>query len=910
MLKWMQFRAVGDRRCGCVNKKAAADRPRSLERRVFMNCEKCGAVLEDDAKLCPQCGTAVGPEPQTVDDEATTTLPEDAAVTEAVEETAEETVAPAEDEAPADEEAAEKPVSPAEDEAPADEEAAEETAAPAEDEVPADEETAEETVALTENEASADEETVALAEDEVLAYDADSEAVPANTGNGARFAVLAAVIVVLIAAIGLLTWKVLIPRLEQKKAGSSTSQREPAKYPQLAEIAKSVSAESYSVQDILVPFSADASQDDVTVPALATENAPDVTVDSAVTAENAKDPAAFKLAQSILQQYLDGDHTEEAFGALAKKFSKDADSADNGGLYTDVARGDKAAPVDDWCVYENRVADDVGIVEADDGYHVLRFVKSSFSAQALIEALTQADPKTVEVSDAEYQFYYMNTYYIIQQNISYYGYYYGIEYDYTAMPDTQPYNGQSMFGEIEAPDGKEATWADAIDYMVRENLRMVKAGCALAEKVGITLDDASIAQIDSQIEQVGSVAKSNGETADAYLQEGYGKAVTIDAFRSILEDQQLYLTVVSETQAALADGYSDDEVNAAYEADPLAYGVLSYRIYSLPAGERDWVLRLSGAQSEEEFLQLAAEADAALRGDAEDADILNDDSQTLQKDVPVQDLYDNDFLTWVKNENAVPGAVAVTGNASDGYKVYYITEGLHHPADDLYYSVRHILIPFSEDISEPDTSEDAAPADDAEPTDETEPTAEADAPTDAESETAAALDLSKAGDVTVDITADTETLTDAKAYQTTQSILQKYLDGEHTAEAFGVLAQQFSEDPGSADNGGLYENVPVGQMVQPFEDWSLADGRKQGDVGIVETSYGYHVMYFEGLSVTTWMDTIRTALAEADAAKFSVALQTAGNDAVPLPDEMRSKAIEACLTLIRSQLETPVEADQ
>lgn len=35
-----------------------------------------------------------------------------------------------------------------------------------------------------------------------------------------------------------------------------------------------------------------------------------------------------------------------------------------------------------------------------------------------------------------------------------------------------------------------------------------------------------------------------------------------------------------------------------------------------------------------------------------------------------------------------------------------------------------------------------------------------------------------------------------------------------------------------------------GAYVQPFEDWSFDPSRQSGDTGIVESEYGFHVMYF------------------------------------------------------------------
>ena len=77
-----------------------------------------------------------------------------------------------------------------------------------------------------------------------------------------------------------------------------------------------------------------------------------------------------------------------------------------------------------------------------------------------------------------------------------------------------------------------------------------------------------------------------------------------------------------------------------------------------------------------------------------------------------------------------------------------------------------------------------------------------------------------------------------------QAILDEWLAGDKTEDSFAALATEKSEDPGSQANGGLYERVTEGQMVAPFNDWCFDTSRKTGDYGLVETDYGYHVMYF------------------------------------------------------------------
>ena len=98
----------------------------------------------------------------------------------------------------------------------------------------------------------------------------------------------------------------------------------------------------------------------------------------------------------------------------------------------------------------------------------------------------------------------------------------------------------------------------------------------------------------------------------------------------------------------------------------------------------------------------------------------------------------------------------------------------------------------------------------------------------------------------------------AAAEQTANDILDQWLAGDATEESFANMANENSSDPGSNTNGGLYEDVYPGQMVETFNDWCFADGRQVGDYGIVKTDYGYHVMFFSGVgSEIYWQKTAR-----------------------------------------------------
>ena len=87
-----------------------------------------------------------------------------------------------------------------------------------------------------------------------------------------------------------------------------------------------------------------------------------------------------------------------------------------------------------------------------------------------------------------------------------------------------------------------------------------------------------------------------------------------------------------------------------------------------------------------------------------------------------------------------------------------------------------------------------------------------------------------------------------------EEILNEWKSGDANEDSFAALANEKSTDNGSNANGGLYENVYPGQMVAAFNDWCFDASRKPGDTDIVETNYGYHVMFFSSASDQTYRD--------------------------------------------------------
>ncbi len=110
-----------------------------------------------------------------------------------------------------------------------------------------------------------------------------------------------------------------------------------------------------------------------------------------------------------------------------------------------------------------------------------------------------------------------------------------------------------------------------------------------------------------------------------------------------------------------------------------------------------------------------------------------------------------------------------------------------------------------------------------------------------------ATDDTKVTDPEIDqyIAAHPELSPDAK-----KATAQGILDRAKAGEDFAKLADEFSQDPGNkgADGkplGGIYKDVPKGQMVAPFEQAALALEPGQVAPELVQTDFGFHIIKLE-----------------------------------------------------------------
>ncbi len=528
----------------------------------------------------------------------------------------------------------------------------------------------------------------------------------------------------------------------------------------------------------------------------------------------------------------------------------------------------------------------------------------------------------VEVSQPEYAYYYSSGYNMVSQ----YAKYGMISFDTATAPAKQTYS--NIMGEIpDFPEDQTPTWADFFEYYAERNLKYIKAAVKVAAEKGITLDDSDMKAVQENIDTMKSQAESNNFSLNAYLRRVCGKGFDSKLLKTVLEEQQLTQKVEETKTNELKASYTDKDIEKEYKANTQDYATITYRSYkfkaetvksddsttesatdeTLAAAKKEAESFLAEVTDEKSFKKLASENEKKLKN-SDYKDYLENDRYTLTEDSTYSTLSgsvtDEDFLKWAFSSDTKGGDTYLLKN-SDGYTAYLMVNPIHKAGDILTYDVRHILIKFPTEETKTGT-DSSTTADDKDTTSE-ESTTEAEttaAAKEAEDVKVETLDTSKYEGVGIYLDVNADTAKDKASYKKAQDILEEYLNGDRTADAFEALQNKYSEDTRDSDGDlkyTVYEDTKKGDMVAEFEDWALTDGRKEGDVGIVETEYGYHIMYFVKTETTTWKDTVASSLASSALSDYQQEIMDADNVKVGNKNEKALTAVDDFLaSLIKS----------
>ena len=371
------------------------------------------------------------------------------------------------------------------------------------------------------------------------------------------------------------------------------------------------------------------------------------------------------------------------------------------------------------------------------------------------------------------------------------------------------------------------TWADDFMTSAKDSAASTYAMVDAAAAAGFSLPEEDRAELESQLASLDLYATMYGySNADAYLKAMYGTGASRKTYESYCEKQMLASAFYNNYAESLT--YEDADLRAAEAENFGAYSSYSYNSYYLATsrfltgGTTDSEGNTTYSDEEKAASVAAAEAAAkALTGkEITDAAALDaaiaaleinggSGSSTYNENTLYSSL-NASFQDWMADSSRKAGDVAYFPSTSgDTVSGYYVV--MFQDSNDNNFAmknVRHILVAPSHDHAEDETHEDG--------------------------ETYSAEEL-------------------AAAKAAADEILASWKAGEATEESFALLANEKSAD-GDGVSGGLYENIYPGQMVEAFENWCYDAARKTGDTDIVETEYGYHVMYFVGDSEMSYRD--------------------------------------------------------
>ena len=349
------------------------------------------------------------------------------------------------------------------------------------------------------------------------------------------------------------------------------------------------------------------------------------------------------------------------------------------------------------------------------------------------------------------------------------------------------------------------TWKDYfLDAVRNELIHETILGKYAAEK-GITLDADDNTMVEGAFDGLEEQAVSMGyASGDKFLAANYGTGVNRDLVRRAYQASVL----ASKAATALSESftYTPEQIEEKYQSYAGSEDYFDYA-YAYVSAERTESTNADGETvsnvTEEALAAAETKANAIAdtyreaKGDSPAVRLVNaaaSEEETGSQQTRIQgSSLPAAVSAWLKDAARASGDVTVQPDENGCYVVVFLNR------DDNHYNtvnVRHILVKAEAD-EEGNYSDEAKEA--------------------------------------------------AKARA--EEILAEFESGDKTEERFAQLAEQYSEDTGSNTNGGLYENVAKGQMVQEFNDFCYAE-HKAGDTGIVygeSASYaGYHVMYYVG----------------------------------------------------------------
>lgn len=470
-------------------------------------------------------------------------------------------------------------------------------------------------------------------------------------------------------------------------------------------------------------------------------------------------------------------------------------------------------------------------------------------------------------------------------SVAQFNYYYKMAYNYYAqMESTYAQQGYSLgFDTSKAPDevasgqkdenGADLYWDDIIKEYAVASISSNFAFYQEAVKNGYSLTPEEVKEIDEAFASMEETAKTNGMSLNAYIRDNISRGLSKKGLRELVEIETLASRYEEDLRNAAFEKVTDEEITAEYEENSIDYNYVDVSYYQISTtltketGETDEAFEerkeankaeiLADAEAiaaaatdidafgaaaleykERKAAEAAAEseteedaeaadeevADAEATEEAADAEATEEEAADAEAETEAEVEYptidknglmyttaktafSEEAADWVFAAERQAGEVKVFEGTSAVFVIYLAAPS--YEGDSV--NVRHLLIKFDAADSQNPTEDEKKDAN------------------------------QKLNEIVAEYKAEDGTIT-------------------MTEEQFIELAKEHSEDT-TASNGGLIENVTNGSnYVENFKNWSMDSSRQAGDCQIIETEYGYHLMYFVEVTGPDWKEAIRETL--------------------------------------------------
>lgn len=437
------------------------------------------------------------------------------------------------------------------------------------------------------------------------------------------------------------------------------------------------------------------------------------------------------------------------------------------------------------------------------------------------------------------------------------------------LDTTKPLREQNYSVITDSVTGETVTttWYQLFEGYARQNAEQIMVLCEAASLEGYSLGEEELQMVEDYVADVEEFAASNSMTTADYLAKNFGADVTLAEVRAISRYSLLASRQSERVTERIAAGVNDETILSIYENNKADYDtgvdflIVQFNASYAPADadavadalatyesaqqiHRSRMEALAAATSRAAFEALllgyfredfvaAGKEDPDAAAVAALAEALMQNYEKPESETALSAwLFDSaravgDIKTFVTEASARDAESGNLKKVSSSYTACFLVQGLHRNETKARH-VGHILFM---------TNTFKGLSSTASLTGEVKALAEslltAGKTLSAENMSRALLDKMMAEGAITEATAE-----DGSVYYTVDRA------------KFEEYGQLYTED-GSI----FYSNVQLGMMVEEFENWLFDGGRRADEIsfaGAVETTYGFHIMYYGGEGDEVW----------------------------------------------------------